>query len=206
MPKPMPVCIVPNQITGGPGKNVVYPRAYAMPDEGMEQFINQQIVFETQQLIDQQSGEMPSPLIEMDGSFEIKNNQRDVLSLSLSNYAYHYQAAHGMTYIQSLTFDLEKRKRCNLSDLFKAGSNYAERLTELVNAQIKRRDIQTFEESVEVQPEQDFYIADKTLVIYFQLYAITPYVFGFPMFPISVYDIQDIIDEEGPLGRMAVNN
>ena len=49
-------------------------------------------------------------------------------------------------------------------------------------------------------------MADKALVIYFQLYDITPYVFGFPMFPISVYEIQDIIDENGPLGRMAVNN
>ncbi|WP_368073024.1 RsiV family protein [Virgibacillus salinus] len=57
-----------------------------------------------------------------------------------------------------------------------------------------------------MQPDQDFYIADKALVIYFQLYEITPYVFGFPMFPISVYAIKDIINEDGPLGRMAENN
>ncbi|ALX50594.1 hypothetical protein AOX59_09580 [Lentibacillus amyloliquefaciens] len=177
-----------------------------MRDQGMEAFINQQIVYETQQLIDMQADEMSSPIIEMDGSFEIKNNQRNVLSLSLSNYAYHYQAAHGMTYITSLTFDLEERKRCSLSDLFRPGSNYVERLTELVNEQIERRNIQTFGDPVEVQPDQDFYIADKVLVLYFQLYDITPYVFGFPMFPVSVYDIQDLINENGPLGRMAVND
>ncbi|WP_342669952.1 hypothetical protein [Pseudobacillus wudalianchiensis] len=42
--------------------------------------------------------------------------------------------------------------------------------------------------------------------MYFQLYEITPYVFGFPMFLISVYNLQDIIDENGLLGRMAANN
>ncbi|GGJ88472.1 hypothetical protein GCM10007063_08740 [Lentibacillus kapialis] len=206
MPKPLPVRIDPARISSGQDINVIYPNVYSMRDQQMEQFINQSIAYETQQLINMQAGEMPSPLIEMDGSFEIKNNQRNVLSLSLSNYAYHYQSAHGMTYITSLTFDLQNRKRCSLSDLFKPDSNYVKRLTELVNEQIKRRDIQTFDDHVEVQPEQDFYIADKTLVIYFQLYDITPYVFGFPMFPISVYNIADIIDEDGPLGRMAVND
>jgi len=206
MPKPLPVNIDPVRISGGPELNVIYPRVFGMRDQQMEQFINQSIAYETQQLINMQVGEMSSPLIEMDGSFEIKNNQRNVLSLSLPNYAYHYQAAHGMTYIKSLTFDLQNRMRCSLSDLFKPGSNYVERLTDLVNEQIERRDIQTFNDHVKVQPEQDFYIADKALVIYFQLYDITPYVFGFPMFPISVYDIADIIVEDGPLGRMAVND
>ncbi|HLS08079.1 DUF3298 and DUF4163 domain-containing protein [Lentibacillus sp.] len=206
MPQPLPVHIEPITISGGPEKNVVYPRVFGMQDPGVEQFINQEIVYETQQLINMQAEEMPTALVEMDGSFEIKNNQRNVLSLSLSNYAYHYQAAHGMTYIKSLTFDLQNQKRCSLSDLFKPGSDYTERLTELVNEQIRQRDIQTFDEPVVVQPDQDFDIADKALVIYFQLYDITPYVFGFPMFPISVYAIADIIDEDGPLGKMAVNN
>lgn len=206
MPQPLPVSIEPVKISDGPKKNVVYPRVFGMQDQGMEQFINQQITHETQQLINMQADEMSTPLVEMDGSFEIKNNQRNILSLSLSNYAYHYQAAHGMTYIKSLTFDLQERKRCSLSELFKPGSDYTLQLTELVKAQIEQRDIQTFDEQVNIQPDQDFYIADKSLVIYFQLYDITPYVFGFPMFPISVYDIRDIIDEDGPLGRMAVNN
>ncbi|QKY68398.1 DUF3298 and DUF4163 domain-containing protein [Lentibacillus sp. CBA3610] len=206
MPKSLPVRVKPVRISSGEQKNVIYPRVFDMRDKEMERSINQQIIDETQGLIDQQADEMATPIIEMDGSFEIKNNQRNVLSLLLNNYAYHYQAAHGMTYIESLTFDLEERRQCRLSDLFKPGSNYVARLTELVNEQIEQRDIQTFNEHVEVRPEQDFYIADKTLVIYFQLYDITPYVFGFPMFPISVYAIMDIINEDGPLGRMAVNN
>jgi hypothetical protein len=194
------------KISSGPKKSVYYPHIFRMNDQAMERFINQTIVNEIQQLINKQIGEMPTTVEEMLGLYEIKNNQRQVLSLSLSNYTYHHHAAHGMTYIASLTFDLKERKRCELKDLFKPGSDYVTKLSNLIRAQIKQREIPILNSFTAIQPDQDFYIADKALVIYFQLYDITPYVYGFPMFPISVYELQDIIDENGPLGRMAVNN
>ncbi|WP_018394307.1 DUF3298 and DUF4163 domain-containing protein [Bacillus sp. 37MA] len=206
MPVTFPVSIKTVKISSGPDKTVFYPKVIGMQDQGMERSINRAIAYQTQQLINQQVGNMPTTVVQMLGSYEIKNNQRQVLSLSLSNYTYHDHAAHGMTYIKSLTFDLQKEKLCELKDLFKPGSDYVKRLSTLIRMQIKQRDIQLLGDFTEIQPNQDFYIADKALVIYFQLYEITPYVFGFPMFPISVFDLQDIIDENGPLGRMAVNN
>ena len=201
-----PVNIKTFQISSGSNKTVFYPHVVGMQNHELERFINHTIVRQTQQLINEQVGNMPTTVEEMIGLYEVKNNQRQVLSLSLSNYTYHYQAAHGLTLIKSLSFDLEKGKLSNLNDLFKPGSDYVERLSTLVNNQITKRDIPLLGEFQGIRPDQDFYIADKALVIYFQLYEITPYVFGFPMFPISVYDIQDIIDESGPLGRLAVNN
>ncbi|WP_440898086.1 DUF3298 domain-containing protein [Amphibacillus sp. Q70] len=201
-----PVCIKTLEVSNGPNQTVFYPQVVGMENQQFERTINQKIVTETQQLIDQQVGNMPETVAEMIGLYEVKNNQRQVLSLTLSNYTYHDRAAHGMTFIKGLTFDLEKEKVCELKDLFKPGSNYVERLSMLIDQQIKQRDIMLINDFQTIRPDQDFYIADKTLVIFFQLYDLTPYVFGFPMFPISVYDIQDIIDEEGPLGRMVVNN
>ncbi|MGG3451015.1 DUF3298 and DUF4163 domain-containing protein [Domibacillus aminovorans] len=206
MPVTFPVSIKTVKISSGPDKIVFYPKVIGMQDQGMERSINRAIAYQTQQLINQQVGNMPTTVVQMLGSYEIKNNQRQVLSLSLSNYTYHDHAAHGMTYIKSLTFDLQKEKLCELKDLFKPGSDYVKRLSTLIRMQIKQRDIQLLGDFTEIQPNQDFYIADKALVIYFQLYEITPYAFGFPMFPISVFDLQDIIDENGPLGRMAVND
>lgn len=194
------------KVSNGPNQTVFYPQVTGMQNEQLQAMINHAIVHETQQLIDEQVGNMPTAVEEMIGLFEVKNNQRQVLSLSLSNYTYHHQAAHGMTIIKSLTFDLEKGKRSELQDLFKPGSNYVERLSNIIAAQIRQRDIPMLGEFTNIRPDQDFYIADKALVIYFQLYEIAPYAFGFPMFPISVYEIQDIIDEDGPLGRLAVNN
>lgn len=168
----------------------------------MNQAINEQVIA----LISEQVGNMPSTVDEMLGLYELKNNQRQVLSLSLSNYTYHKQSAHGMTYIKSLTFDFEKEKICHLKDLFTPGANYVQRISDLVEAQIIQRDIPLLGEFTGIRPDQDFYIADKALVIYFQLYEITPYVVGLPMFPISVFDLTDLFDDQSPLSRMAVNN
>ncbi|WP_227002708.1 RsiV family protein [Salicibibacter kimchii] len=49
---------------------------------------------------------------------------------------------------------------------------------------------------------QPFYVADKTLVIFFDLYDLLPYAYGIPYFPISVYSMMDLLNEDGPLGSM----
>jgi hypothetical protein len=205
MPILLPVNIKTASISEGSNKRVIYPQVIGMQNHESEKLINRTIVNQTQELINKQVGNMPTTVEEMLGLYEIKNNQRNVLSLSLSNYTYHYHAAHGMTFIKSLTFDLEKAKSCELKHLFKPGSNYIQRISTLIKEQIVDRKIQLISDFTVIKPNQDYYIADKSLVIYFQLYEITPYVFGFPMFPISIYDIQNIIDEMGPLGRMAEN-
>lgn len=205
MPNTFPVSIKTVEIYSNSKKRVFYPQVTGMQNQVLQKSINNTIAHQTQQLIDQQVGNMPTTVEEMLGSFEIKNNQREVLSLTLSNYTYHYHAAHGLTILKSLTFDLRKGKPVELKDLFKTGSNYVNKLSSLIQTQIKQRDIFLLNGFTSIRPDQDFYIADKALVIYFQLYEITPYVFGFPMFPISVYDIQDLVEENGPLGRMAVN-
>lgn len=197
-----PVNIQTFNITDGPRKTVYYPQVTEMKNQKLERSINQTMIDQTQELITLQMGDMPTSVEEMIGLYELKNNQRQVLSLSLSNYTYHYRAAHGMTFIKSLTFDLEQEHRCELEDLFKPGSDYVEKLSRLVKEQINQRELPLITEFEAIKPDQDFYIADKTLVIYFQLYDLIPYAYGFPVFPISVYDIQDIIKEDGPLGRL----
>ncbi|MEN2467328.1 DUF3298 domain-containing protein [Ornithinibacillus sp. JPR2-1] len=206
MPNSFPVQIRTRQISAGPKKIVYYPQVVQMNNLHLQHFINQSIIQETQSLINLQTGDTPQTVVEMLGTYEIKNNQRDILSILLTNYTYHDRAAHGMTFKRSLSFDLKTGKKLELKDLFKPGSDYITRLSEIIHAQIKQRDIQLIDDFTVISPNQDFYLADKTLVIYFQLYDITPYVFGFPIFPISIYEIQDIIREDGPLGRLAENN
>ena len=138
--------------------------------------INQAITEQVKDLITLQTGNMPTSVEQMLGFYEIKNNQRNILSLTLSNYTYHFHAAHGMTYIKSLTFDFNKEELVQLKDLFKPGSNYVEIISNLIQQQIQQRNIQLLDDFTTIQPQQDFYIADKALVIYFQLYEITPYV------------------------------
>ena len=206
MPITLPVSIQ-TMVINQQGSTIYYPQVVGLKHANVQQSINQTIVQLMQYLIQQQYQQQgASSFTEMLGTFEIKTNERNILSLSLTNYAYAYQHAHGLTLIKSLTFDVQTGKQYQLKDLFKPNSNYVNVLSKIVQRQINERDIQLLDKFSHISPDQDFYIADKSLVLYFQLYEITPYYIGLPMFPISVFELQDIIDENGPLGRMAENN
>ncbi|TFE23684.1 DUF3298 and DUF4163 domain-containing protein [Cohnella luojiensis] len=163
-----------------------------------QEAMNKAIAAATQELMKEQ-GYPSKDIQEMDGTFEIKTNERGVLSLSLLNYAF-AGGAHGNTLQKSLTFDADTGRSYTLGQLFKSGSNYIARLDAIIEAQIKARQLPLLVDYPGITPDQDFYVADKSLVIYFPLYEIVPYAWGFPYFPISVFEIQDIIDESGPLG------
>lgn len=172
--------------------------------ETADKKINLTIHQTVQQLVHSQ-GDLDDPNAQMLGYFEQKNNQKDYLSLSLYNYAF-TGGAHGMTLQHSLTFKQSTGQTYTLSQLFKPRSDYVGRISKIVSAQIKARNIETLEPFKSIRPDQDYYVADRSLVIYFQLYELSAYVYGFIYFPISVYELQDIINEDGPLGAMLVND
>ncbi|MBW7477525.1 DUF3298 and DUF4163 domain-containing protein [Paenibacillus oenotherae] len=165
--------------------------------------MNETIRRTVRELVTEQ-GSLDDPRAEMQGYFEIKTNEKNVLSLSLFNYAY-TGGAHGLTLQRSLTFDTGTGKAYSLSEMFKPGSPYVSRLSDIIKKQIEEREIATLDPFNAISPDQSFYIADRALVIYFALYELTPYAFGFPYFPISVYDLTDIINPNGPLAPMTVN-
>lgn len=139
---------------------------------------------------------------DMQGTYELKTNERDFLSLTLLNYVYS-GGAHGMSFLKGLTYDTQTGRKYKLQDLFKIDSNYKERLSSIISEQLKEREITLLDPPFKsIRPDQDFYLADKSLVIYFQLYEIAAYAYGFLYFPISIYDLQDIIDPDGPLPRL----
>jgi hypothetical protein len=150
----------------------------------------------------QQEQQGTTDFLEMIGLYEIKTNERNVLSISFNNYAYVEHFAHGLTFMQSVNFNLDTGENVPLNQLFRSDSDYLAVLSQLVEGQIKERDIQLINPFPGVSEDQDFYIADKSLVLYYQLYDITPYYIGFPSFPISVYGVEDIVLEDGIFGRM----
>lgn len=200
----LPVQIVTKRIVM-PNLEIFYPFIAAGSNSDAIRMMNQQIYNLVHGLVVEQGYYQSPQKTEANGYFEIKTNERGVLSLSIINYTYHYHYAHGLTIIKSLTFDIMTGKSYQLYELFKPGSDYIKILSEIVQRQIEERNIDLIEEFKGVKPNQDYYIADKALVIYYQLYELTPYVFGFPQFPISVYEIEDIVREDGPLSVMLIN-
>lgn len=202
MSEAFPIATRTITVRAGDDKVVYYPEVVGLEDKAWQATVNATIAKQTQGLIDMQVDGDLATIVTLLGQYELKNNQRNIFSLTQSNYVYHYHAAHGMTFLRSLTFDMKKKRIYTLKDLFKADSDYVKKLSSIVAEQIKQRNIDVLEPFTSISPEQEFYIADKTLVLYYQLYDLAPYVFGIVYFPISIYEISDIIDEEGPLGIM----
>ncbi|MGG3283254.1 DUF3298 domain-containing protein [Paenibacillus solani] len=189
-----------------PGLVIHYPQVYGLMNSEAEAAINRAIILQIQEMQREQQQVQTGTNPQTTGTFEIKTNERGILSLVLTNYTYSEPMAHGFTVTKGLTFSTATGKSYSLSDLFRPGSGYQAVLAAEVNRQIKERSIPLLENSqVTVSPNQDFYLADKSLVIFYPLYAITPYYVGFPMFPISVYDLLGIAPENGLLSDLAAN-
>lgn len=183
-----------------PKLEIHYPQVYGLKNIYVQDRINNAILEAIYEQLKEQ-GYYDNENTEVTGTWELKNNSKGILSLTLINYAFS-GGAHGLTKVKGLTFDLETGKKYALPELFKKKSDYVEILSEKIKEQIKERNIPVINEFNRIKIDQDFYVADLTLVIFFQIYEITPYVYGIPYFPISIYEIEDIIDEKGPLGKM----
>ena len=195
----MPV-LVNTQRVREPRLDLYYPVVHGLKNAAVQHRINFAIQNMVKKMLADQ-GYYSNPRTQVTASYELKTYERGILSLSLNNYAF-AGGAHGMTIIKSLTFDVSTGRIYGLADLFKPGSDYQKVLSAIIEKQIKEREIPVINEFTGVKPDQDYYIADKVLVVYFQLYELTPYAYGFPEFPITVYQVADIVDENGPLGRM----
>jgi hypothetical protein len=195
----LPVVIISRHIVQ-PRLDVYYPELTGLENPQIEQHLNARIMKQVKTMIRKQGYE-ENPQTTITGGFEIKNNQRDIVSLTNSHYSFS-GGAHGTTIQRSLTMDVKTGQVYLLKQLFKPDSDYQQRLNELIKRQIASRDLPLLSEFTGIAPNQYYYIADKALIIYFQLYELLPYVYGFPYFVISVYDVQDVVTEDGPLGRM----
>lgn len=185
------------------GMTIYYPKIIGLQDATTEQKMNQLIFKRVERLAKRQYEEQDAQSFEeMIGTYEIKTNERNILSLTFTNYAFAPHFAHGLTLMDSLTFDIETGKNYALEDLFKKDSDAQAVLSKMIKKQVEERDIPLLNDFPVVSKDQYYYIADKALVIYYQAYEITPGYVRIPMFPISVYAIEELIKEEGLLGRM----
>lgn len=187
-------------VFGNSQRQVSIPRVQDLPDKNIEKQMNRHIKEAVLQLMkEQEQYQTVDGVQEVLAGYEIKNNQRRILSLTLFNYTYTYPMAHGMTLMTSLTFNLQTGQLYTLKSLFESESNYVKLLSEQVEQQITAKELPLLEPFTTIKPEQSFYLADKTLVLYFQIYEITPYYVGIPTFPILIEDLEDILAPDSPL-------
>lgn len=182
-----------------PSISIAYPEVLLPHLPVVQHSLNTQIRNELNQLLIDQNYYDPS-LVELLVYFEIKTNERDLLSLTLVAYSF-TGGAHGMTVVRPLTFDTQTGKKYSLHNLL-GSKDFEEPISNHIRKKIEEWHVDLLDPPfTEIRRDQDFYLADNSLVIYFQLYEITPYVWGFPYFPIALKDIEYLIPSESPLQR-----
>lgn len=131
-----------------------------------------------------------------DGRYQVRFNSEELLSLE-QTYMDYLGGAHPNTYLDTINVNLKTGALLNLSDLFKAGSDYLPRLNAIVAKQVAE-DQQLkgfFEKKVEVNGTENFYLTDNAeLVLVYPPYAIAPYAAGTIEFVIPVSQIADIFN------------
>lgn len=184
-----------------PRLNVTYPFVTDMGSQLTQIYINKMFrALVDQMILDQ--GFWQEPNMTITGDFKVRLNQRGLLSVTQEIYSYVKLAAHGLTVQKSLTFDLLSGQQLILKDLFKWDSDYKAYLSQIIKQQIKERDIPLLTEFKSINDDQDFYLTPDNLVIYFQLYEYTPYVYGILEFKIPYQQLKPIIGKDSPLNRL----
>lgn len=136
--------------------------------------------------------EKPTFPYEIHSSYIISKDNKELLSLYNDYYEY-LGGAHGITIRTSYNIDKDKEKLLSLKDLFSNGYNYRDTINKEIEAQISKNPENYFDSGKAfkgISENQNFYIEDDNLVIYYQLYDIAPYVFGIPQFkiPLKTFD------------------
>lgn len=177
--------------------DVVYPVVEGLPDKGIQDYINSVLLSITNSLIVKQEY-YENPMTEITARYYVRMNENCILSISIENYAFS-GGAHGFTILKSVTFDLNTGKIYSLKDFFAEGVDYVRFISDIIKKQIIERDIPVINEFTAISPNQDFYLENNNLVIYFQLYELAPYYYGFVTFPIPLKDVCKMMCLSGPL-------
>jgi hypothetical protein len=185
--------------------DIVYPQVAGLPDQAAQERINRLIEEQVYRLIARQKQWPESAgltIAEMKGTYTIEANKNGVLSVRFENYTFPENAAHGLTMVNSITLDLATAKVYTLRDLFQPGTGYIMTLDKMIAQQFKERDIPMINEFKGITINQDYYLTGDALVIYFQAYEYTPGYVGIPEFEIPYRKIINIINEQGPIGKL----
>ncbi|HGM3506648.1 TPA: DUF3298 and DUF4163 domain-containing protein [Clostridioides difficile] len=132
--------------------------------------------------------------------FELKKNTDSALSIKVRYYTYS-GGAHGFYQDIAYNVDMRTGKFLELMDLFKDNTKYKEVIDEEIKRQIAELEKKD-EENIGIynfkgiKENQNFYLQDENLVIYFDLYDITPYAAGIPEFSIDKKLISSMLKPE----------
>ena len=135
------------------------------------------------------------------GGHEVHVDRPDLLSVTMDYSGYMAPMAHPVHWRVAVTANPKTGEVYSLSDLF-VDERYLEVLSEAVRRRIEDQELPLLVEFEGIAPDQEFYLTHDSLVLYYQLYELVPYAWGFPEFAIPLYELEAIARRDGPIIRL----
>lgn len=175
--------------------NVVIPQINGISNKEKEEIVNNEIIRwtenwinEVKQIADEYFKNKIAPLMpyQLYARYKVTNNS-DIISFYIDYYQFS-GGAHGIT--NRIAYNVEKStgNEIQLKDIFKDNYNYKDVINKEINRQISKDPDRYFtgkDGFNGIVDNQNFYIKNNTVVIYFGLYEIAPYASGISEFIIS---------------------
>ena len=175
--------------------NVLVPQINSLSNKEQESVVNNKIIKwtenwinEVKEIADEYFKDKPSPLMpyQLYARYKVTNNS-DIISFYIDYYQFS-GGAHGITTRMSYNIDRVTGQELQLKDIFKDSFQYKDVINKEINRQISKDPDRYFtgkDGFNGITDNQNFYIKNNTLVIYFGLYEIAPYASGISEFIIS---------------------
>ena len=126
--------------------------------------------------------------------FHPTRNDEEWVSFTTESYQY-TGGAHGITVKKGWNFHVPSGTQPKFGDLFPSDSGYQEIVAEEITRQIQQRPDDFFQDNLAPQrlgADQDYYLTDKGIVVFFPVYELAPYVIGIPEFFIPYEQVPTI--------------
>lgn len=136
------------------------------------------------------------------GNYETMVNKNQVLSILFNMATYVYKAAHGFTKYSAITVNTTTGHIYTFNELFNPKINYVEIINNLAKEYIEENNIQLINEYKGVVDNQEYYLTDNSLVLFYQIYEYTPYYYGIFKISIPYEKIENIIGPMSPINKL----
>jgi len=184
----------------------IRPYIQGLYDENKRQKINVQ--FKEKSETTQRTAQYAAKLLAgtsaaVDASFDytVRRNQDGILSIVI-NERITAGSEKGMNVQSAMIIDTISGKFYKLQDFFKPKADYTATISDEIKRQMKQKglDKKLLTEFKQIKHDEDFYITDNKLVIFFQQYEYLPYECGITEFEIPLKSLDGILKPEYTVG------
>ncbi len=112
--------------------------------------------------------------------YEVPYNHNELVSIYFEQMFSSNRQAHPVNQSRAITVNTQNGKVLPLKDLFEPNSDYKTLLDSWMKEYLQKKKnelpllIKSMDEFKGIEPEQEFYLTDKALVIFYQMYKYTP--------------------------------